>query len=63
MKTPHILIQDDSSHWYLILEEFKEDFYSWSDAMCDCADWDGRDYAVYRIDGPLSIRILEWEKR
>jgi hypothetical protein len=63
MQTPHILIQDNNSHWYLIPEESQIGFLRWVEA-CES----GKFSLMKKFDKfnncrvELSkLRILEWE--
>ncbi len=57
------LIQDESSHWYLIPVELEQEFYHWMDAMDEGGmEWNGYDFDYCRIDGPHRLVITAWEE-
>lgn len=55
MSERFFLSQDKDSHWYLIPEDKREDWYTWCDLDTDDdASWDVPSYAE-AINGPPSV--------
>ena len=57
------LIQDDSSHWYVIPAHEKELFEQWVTASLDTRNesYDGPEFDRYRINGgPESLRFVDY---
>jgi hypothetical protein len=61
------LLEDDDGHWYVVPEEFVNEFDDWVDYHGDIigdgidTEWVGTDFEQYRVGRPSGIRFKDWE--
>jgi len=57
--TPHMFIQDDEGHWYIIPVSQKEQFRKWLEFYGESADYDGPEFHQCRCRHPSSYMFTE----